>query len=247
MQYNEAMTVAQNAPMPPAIQAEELSKHYNLQPVLKGLSLALADGSLCVLVGSNGAGKTTLLRIIASLVRPDAGFAAIHGAALKGNAALRRQIGYLGHQTLFYSDLNALENLTHYARLYGLDNVADRVHAGIASVDLVNHQHKPVRTYSRGMLQRLAIARALLHDPAILLLDEPYTGLDKDAAQALDQRLRDLHRPGRTLLIAAHHPQRLLAFASQVAWLRDGRIAQLQPVDRLSEAPDLLHYLTEAV
>ena len=247
MQYNEAMTDAENAPAPPAIEVRGLSKRYNLQPVLKDLSLALADGSLCVLVGSNGAGKTTLLRIIASLVRPDAGCAAIHGAALKGNAALRRQIGYLGHQTLFYSDLNAFENLTHYARLYGLDNVADRVHAGIASVDLVNHQHKPVRTYSRGMLQRLAIARALLHDPAILLLDEPYTGLDKDAAQALDQRLRDLHRPGRALLIAAHHPQRLLAFASQVAWLRDGRIAQLQPVDRLSETPDLLHYLTEAV
>jgi heme ABC exporter ATP-binding subunit CcmA len=246
MQYNEAMTVAKNAAAPPTIEVRDLSKHYNLQPVLKNLSLTLADGSLCVLVGSNGAGKTTLLRIVASLVRPDAGFVTIRGAALKGNAALRRQIGYLGHQTLFYSDLNAIENLTHYARLYGLDDVAERVSEGIASVDLVRHQHKPVRTYSRGMLQRLAIARALLHDPAVLLLDEPYTGLDKEAAQALDLRLRDLHRPGRTLLIAAHHPQRLLTFASHVAWLRDGRIAQFQAVDRLSETPELQGYLAEA-
>ncbi len=96
------------------------------------------------------------------------------------------------------------------------------------------------------MLQRLAIARALLHEPSILLLDEPYTGLDKDAAQALDERLRSLRQPGRALLIAAHHPQRLLAFASHVAWLRNGRITDHQPVDQLNETPDLHQYLQEA-
>jgi ABC-type multidrug transport system ATPase subunit len=96
------------------------------------------------------------------------------------------------------------------------------------------------------MLQRLAIARTLLHDPTILLLDEPYTGLDKEAAQVLDAQLRGLHRPDRALLIAAHHPQRLLAFASHVAWLKEGRIAQHQPVDRLDETPDLQNYLAEA-
>ena len=246
MQYNEAMTFPQDLPEPAAIAVQGLSKRYNLQPVLKDLSLEVADGSLCVLVGSNGAGKTTLLRIIASLVRPDAGAVTLRGAALKNNPALRRQIGYLGHQSLFYSDLNAIENLSHYARLYRLGNSQQRVAEAIESVDLVKHQRKPVRTYSRGMLQRLAIARALLHEPSILLLDEPYTGLDKEAAQALDERLRSLRRPGRTLLIAAHHPQRLLGFASHVAWLRDGKIATYQPVDRLSETPDLHQYLQEA-
>lgn len=245
MQYNEAMTFTDHAPKPPAIEVRGLSKKYHLQPVLDGLSLTVADGSLCVLVGANGAGKTTLLRLIASLARPDAGAIALNGMELKGNAALRRQIGYLGHQTLFYSDLNAIENLTHYARLYELDNIPERVAEGIQSVGLVRHQHKPVRTYSRGMLQRLAIARTLLHEPAILLLDEPYTGLDKEAAQALDAQLRDQHRPGRALLIAAHHPQQLLPFASHVAWLKDGRIAACQPVDRLSETPELQHYLAE--
>ena len=246
MQYNEAMTLSQAAPEPAAIAVQGLSKRYNLQPVLKDLTLEVADGSLCVLVGANGAGKTTLLRIVASLVRPDAGTVALHGAALRGNPALRRQIGYLGHQSLFYSDLNALENLTHYARLYRLEDISPRVAEAVDSAGLTQHQHKPVRTYSRGMLQRLAIARALLHDPSILLLDEPYTGLDKDAARALDDRLRSLHHPGRSLLIAAHHPQRLLAFASHVAWLKDGKIAHHQPVDRLSETPDLHHYLEEA-
>lgn len=246
MQYNEAMNPSQAAPEPAAIAVQGLTKRYNLQPVLKDLTLEVADGSLCVLVGANGAGKTTLLRTIASLVRPDAGAVTLHGAALKGNPALRRQIGYLGHQSLFYSDLNAVENLTHYARLYRLDNISVRVAEAVDSAGLTQHQRKPVRTYSRGMLQRLAIARALLHDPSILLLDEPYTGLDKDAARALDERLRSLHNPGRTLLIAAHRPQRLLAFASHVAWLKDGQITHHQPVDRLSETPDLHHYLEEA-
>lgn len=246
MQYNEAMTFDQAPPEPAAIAVQGLSKRYNLQPVLKDLSLEITDGSLCVLVGANGAGKTTLLRIIASLVRPFAGGVTLHGAALKGNPALRRQIGYLGHQSLFYSDLNAIENLSHYARLYQLDDLQTRVSEAIESVGLTKHKHKPVRTYSRGMLQRLAIARALLHNPTILLLDEPYTGLDKDAALALDDRLRNLHRPGRTLLIAAHHPQRLLAFASHVAWLRNGRITHYQPVNKLNETPNLHQYLQEA-
>jgi heme exporter protein A len=246
MQYNQDMTLTDHAPKPSAIDVRGLSKRYNLQAVLNDLSLTIDDGSLCVLVGSNGAGKTTLLRLIASLARPDAGFVAIHGQALRNNAPLRRQIGYLGHQTLFYSDLNAQENLTHYARLYELDNVPERVAEGISSVGLTTHQNKPVRTYSRGMLQRLAIARTLLHDPVILLMDEPYTGLDKEAAQVLDAQLRGLHRPDRALLIAAHHPQRLLAFASHVAWLKEGRIAQHQAVDQLAETPELQHYLAEA-
>lgn len=246
MQYNEAMTSAQDPQKPAAISVQGLSKRYNLQPVLKDLSLEVTDGSLCVLVGANGAGKTTLLRIIASLVRPDDGTVALHGAPLENNPALRRQIGYLGHQSLFYSDLNAIENLSHFARLYRLDERQQRVTEAIESVDLVKHQHKPVRTYSRGMLQRLAIARSLLHDPSILLLDEPYTGLDKEAAQALDERLRALHRPGRALLIAAHDPQRMLSFASHVAWLRDGRITHHQPVGELSATPDLHRYLQEA-
>ena len=233
-------------PNPAGIVIRGLSKKYQFQPVLDDLSLSVEDSDLCILIGANGAGKTTLLRIIASLVRPDAGEVMVGSRLISSDAAARRWIGYLGHQSLFYSDLNAVENLTHYARLYQLDDIPAVVTAAIEAVGLTPHRHKPVRTYSRGMQQRLSIARALLHDPSVLLLDEPYTGLDKEAAAFLDERLRQLHRPGRSILIAAHNPQRLLPIASHIAWLKDGRITQHLPVDRLDEAPDLLNYLQEA-
>ncbi len=222
-----------------------LTKKYNYQPVLDDLSLSIDDGDLCVLVGANGAGKTTLLRIIASLVRPDAGEVIVGDGMIGSGAGTRRQIGYLGHQSMFYSDLNAIENLTHYARLYQLHDIPVEVAGSIEAVGLTPHQHKPVRTYSRGMQQRLSIARALLHNPSVLLLDEPYTGLDKEAAQFLDERLQQLRHLGRAILIAAHRPQRLLPIASHIAWLRDGRIAYHLPVDRLGEVSELQNYLQE--
>ncbi|MCB2213945.1 heme ABC exporter ATP-binding protein CcmA [bacterium] len=234
-----------NAPSSARIEIRGLSKRYQYQPVLDELALTVDGGDLCVLVGANGAGKTTLLRIVASLVRPDAGEVIAGGYTLAHGGFYRRQIGYLGHQSLFYSDLNAVENLTHYARLYHLADVADRVAQSIGSVGLTVHRDKPVRTYSRGMQQRLAIARTLLHDPAVLLLDEPYTGLDPEAAQFLDDRLRQLRAPNRAILIAAHRPQRLLSIASHVAWLREGRIAQHLPVARLGEDLALSAYLKE--
>ncbi len=228
------------------IEIRSLSKQYHYRPVLNGLDLTVNGGELCVLVGANGAGKTTLLRIVASLVRPDAGEVLAGGYTLADGGVYRRQIGYLGHQSMLYSDLNALENLRHYARLHHLADVPGVVARSIESVGLVPHQHRPVRTYSRGMQQRLAIARTLLHRPSVLLLDEPYTGLDPEAARFLDDRLRQLRGPSRAILIAAHRPQRLLSIASHVAWLREGRIAQYLPVARLREDPDLLAYLQEA-
>jgi heme exporter protein A len=231
---------------PTRIVIRGLSKKYHFQPVLDNLSLSIDDGDLCVLVGANGAGKTTLLRIIASLVRPDAGEVIVDNSFIGSNATARRQIGYLGHQSLFYSDLNATENLTHYARLYQLNDIPAEVVRGIDAVGLTPHQHKPVRTYSRGMQQRLSIARTLLHDPAVLLLDEPYTGLDKEAAEFLDKRLRQLRQPGRVILIAAHHPQRMVPFASHIAWLKEGRIAHHLPIEKLGEVPEFQDYLQEA-
>jgi heme exporter protein A len=246
MHYNQTMKNEIKAPASVRSELRGLSKHYHYQPVLDGLDLTVNGGELCVLVGANGAGKTTLLRIVASLVRPDAGEVFAGGYTLAHGGIYRRQIGYLGHQSLFYSDLNAVENLTHYARLYHLGDVPRKVAQSIESVGLAPHRGKPIRTYSRGMQQRLAIARTLLHDPSVLLLDEPYTGLDPEAAQFLDDRLRRLREPDRAILIAAHRPQRLLSIASHVAWLRQGRIAQHLPVARLGEDPALQAYLKEA-
>ena len=224
------------------IEAHQVTKHYHHQPVLNALSLTVDDGQLCILVGANGAGKTTLLRIIASLTRADAGEIVLGEAA---DTLSRRTLGYVGHQPMLYMDLSAAENLRHYARLYNIPDQDAAVEISIRTAGLEHHQDKPVRTLSRGMQQRLSIARALLHKPSILLLDEPYTGLDQDAARFLDETLRSLRRPGQATLLAAHRPQRLLPIASQIAWLKNGKIVQHLPVERLSESPELEDYLQE--
>lgn len=221
-----------------------MTKHFHLQPVLDDLSLVVEDGDFCVLVGANGAGKTTLLRIIASLTRADAGEVILGSTRTPINA--RRAIGYVGHQPMFYLDLSAAENLHHYARIYQIPDEDEAVDLSIHSVGLERSRNNPVRTFSRGMQQRLSIARALLHNPAILLLDEPYTGLDRDAMHFLDEKLRSLHQPGRTILLAAHRAGHLLPLASHIAWLKEGRIAQHLPVEHLSESAELVDYLQEA-
>ena len=223
----------------------DLVKQYHFQSVLDGLSLSLSEGDFCVLVGANGAGKTTLLRILADLVRPNQGEVLIEGFPLKSNPALRQAIGYISHLPMFYEDLTAVENLRHYANLYGLSQPAERISACLQASGLAHFQNQPVRTYSRGMQQRLSIERALLHDPKILLFDEPYTGLDQEAAQSLDLRLQALHTPGRVILVAAHRPQRLISVASHIAWLQNGRITHHLPASQLDSCPELLAYLRE--
>ncbi len=222
-----------------------LVKRYHYHPVLNQLTLEIERGAFCILVGSNGAGKTTLLRILANLSRADEGRIWIGGLLLGTTPLLRQKIGYISHHTLFYQDLSAVENLRHYARLYALQDIDEKIQAVIQSAGLTKAQHQPVRTFSRGMQQRLSIARALLHGPEILLFDEPYTGLDQEAAQALDQKLKALHQAGRTILLAAHRPQRLISIASHVAWLNDGKIIQHNPTSHLADNPDLYRYLQE--
>jgi len=227
------------------IEIRDLVKRFHHQPVLNHLSLTINDGDFCVLVGDNGAGKTTLLRILAGLVRPNHGVVTICGSDPISEHPLRRSIGYVGHHPMFYQDLTALENLMHYARLYQVGNIPRTIAEAIQAVGLTTYDQQPVRTLSRGMQQRLSLARALIHQPSILLFDEPYTGLDQAAAVFLDDTLRGLHTPGRTILLAAHRPQRLLSIASHVAWLKDGVIHRHLPVDRLGEAPELGRYLQE--
>jgi heme exporter protein A len=220
-----------------------LVKHFNHQNVLDHLDMTLHSGNLCVLVGDNGAGKTTLLRILASLVRPDQGKIRLEGLSPHGDTFNRREIGYVGHQSMFYNDLNATENLTHYANLYQISNAQAKISAGIEALELTKYKDNPVRTYSRGMQQRLSIARALLHQPTILLFDEPYTGLDQKAAIFLDDQLKRLHQPGRIILVAAHRPQRMLSFATHIAWLQFGKISHHVHAAQISDSPDLADYI----
>lgn len=227
------------------IEISDLTKRFHYQPVLNHLVLTVLDGECCLVVGDNGAGKTTLLRIIAGLTRPSHGQVTLCGEGSPADPELRRRIGYVGHQPMFYHDLSATENLYHYAQLYNLSNPRPVVLEALDQARLTRYQHQPVRTLSRGMQQRLSLARATLHGPVILLLDEPYTGLDQEAAQDLDSTLRNFCKPGHAILIAAHRPQRLLQITSHIAWLRDGVIHQHIPVGDIDQVPELQKYLQE--
>ncbi|MCA9974857.1 MAG: heme ABC exporter ATP-binding protein CcmA [Anaerolineales bacterium] len=194
--------------------------------VLRGVDLAVAEGEFVTLVGSNGAGKSTLMRIVATLLQPSSGYVQIGGWQLPQYAAkVRRHIGFVSHQSLLYGDLTAAENLDFFARLYRLDNATERVLAALKKVGLFARQRDPVSTFSRGMVQRLTIARATLHEPDVLLLDEPYTGLDQDASLLLDNLLRQEHENGRTILMITHDLTHGLNLCDRTVILSRGKIA----------------------
>ncbi len=210
------------------IEATNVVKVFGMRPVLRGVTLSVARGEFLALFGPNGAGKTTLLRILATLSRATGGKVTIGGCPLPDQAqAARGLIGLVSHQPLLYGDLSAAENLQFYGRMYGLRRAEReaRIEEVLKAVNLRRRAADRVRTFSRGMLQRLGIARAILHDPPVLLLDEPYTGLDQDSAQALDGVLRAVALRGRTILMTTHDIERGLALADQAAILSKGVIA----------------------
>ena len=170
------------------IEVSQLTKSFGPRHALAGVDLHVAPGECVVLCGPNGAGKTTLLRILATLARPTSGDVRIAGLdPAKAGADVRRQIGFLSHRTLLYDDLTAEQNLAFYARMYAIPDAQARIDDLLERVGLTARRHDLVRTYSRGMQQRLAVARAVLHRPALVLLDEPYTGLDPLAADTSDR------------------------------------------------------------
>jgi heme exporter protein A len=209
------------------IEVKSLVKTFGLKPVLRGLNLHLDRGEFVALLGPNGAGKTTLLRILASLARPSLGEVRLDGHRLPGEAAaVRRILGVVSHQPLLYGDLTAEENLRFYARLYGVADSKRRIDEILDTVGLDRRRRDRVREYSRGMQQRLAIGRAVLHDPQILLFDEPHTGLDQEASSMLDGVLRHVAGRGRTVLMTSHDLLRAADLASRIDILSGGVIAR---------------------
>lgn len=206
-----------------AIEARDLTKAFGPVRALRGVSLEVPLGESLVIFGPNGAGKTTLLKILATLMRPTAGTLRLFGADPRADDTLRRLIGVVSHHSYLYGSLTAEENLSFVARLYGLTDSHDRVQALLDAVGLWPRRHDLVRTFSRGMLQRLTIARALVHDPPLLLLDEPYTGLDRSACGVLTQLLDHL-RGERTIVLTTHSIEQGLALADRMAILVDGAI-----------------------
>lgn len=223
------------------IEIKRLVKNYGTNPVLRGVNLTVAEGEFVTLVGPNGAGKSTMLRIVATLLRQTSGEVTVGGWSLPQQASrVRRHIGMVSHQSLLYGDLTAAENLTFYAKLYNLDDIEDRVQRALKTVGLAARQRDPASTFSRGMTQRLTIARATLHEPDILLMDEPYTGLDQEASLLLDDLLLAEQAKGRTILMITHDLVHGLNICNRAVVLARGKIAaeinsqEMDPADFLT-------------
>ncbi len=207
------------------VDARGVVRSFGGRRAVDGVDLCVRPGERVAVVGPNGAGKTTLLRILATLLRPEAGTLTIAGAAIpKQSQAAREHIGYLGHDPMVYLDLTAQQNLELFCDLYGVPDAPERIAAALSRVGLVARTHDPVRTFSRGMAQRLGIARLTLHAPRLLLLDEPYTGLDTQGTRILDELLGGLG--GReAIVVVTHELDRALELAGEVVVMRRGRVA----------------------
>jgi heme exporter protein A len=229
------------------IKVTKLFKRFGPKTVLRGLNFEVEQGEFVALLGPNGAGKTTFLRILASLSRPTLGEVTVAGYHLPGQAsAVRQRLGVVSHQPLLYGDLTAEENLKFYGRMYGVQNLSDRITEVLLLVGLESRRRDLVRTFSRGMQQRLAIGRSVLHDPDVMLFDEPHTGLDQDASTMLDTVLQEVAARGRTVVMTSHDLARTADLATRFDILSRGVITASG--ERDSIGPDhLLSFYREAV
>jgi heme exporter protein A len=234
-------------PAVPVIRVRKLVKRFGLKTVLRGLDFQVEQGEFVALLGPNGAGKTTFLRILSSLSRPSLGEVSIGGYALPGQAAaVRSRLGVVSHLPLLYGDLTAEENLRFYSRMYGIAGENRRVSEVLDLVGLTAHRRDLVRTFSRGMQQRLAIGRSVLHDPDVMLFDEPHTGLDQDASLMLDNVLREVAASGRTVVMTSHDLVRAADLASRYDVISRGVIAG--SVQRKDIPPDgILPFYRQAI
>ena len=217
------MTAAADRAALPVVEARNLSKFFGSRVALDGVSFALAPGRMLALEGPNGAGKTTLLHLLAGLLVPSQGGVTLFGEAA-GSEAARRRLGFLGHSSFLYADFTAEENLHFYARLYGLADGARRAGHWLDYFRLAGAARYRVRAFSQGMRQRLALARALLHDPDLLLLDEPFAGLDEDSIAAVVRLLGDLRGQGRTVVVSTHQTAPIQELAPVRLRLEAGRM-----------------------
>ena len=229
------------------ITVKKLVKRFGLKTILRGLDFEVQPGEFVALLGPNGAGKTTFLRVLASLSRPSLGEVIVAGYRLPHDAAqVRARLGVVSHLPLLYGDLSADENLRFYGRMYNLANLERRITEVLEMVGLEHRRKDLVRTFSRGMQQRLAIGRAVLHDPDVILFDEPYTGLDQDASSMLDSVLKTVAAQGRTVVMTSHDLARADELATRFDVLSRGVIAASATRKQLKKS-NLLTFYKEAL
>jgi heme exporter protein A len=217
------------------VQGRGLEKRFGRSVALRGVDLEVQAGEVLAIVGPNGAGKSTLLRMVAGLVRPSAGTLHVDGLPV-GRPEARGRIGLVGHATFLYPQLTARENLIFAGRLHAVADVEARARVLLEAEGLGEVAERAAGSFSRGMAQRLSIARALMHDPPIVLLDEPFTGLDRRASAGLSERIRALRAGGRALLLVSHDLGQAVALADAALLLGGGRVAQLLRAPALSAA-----------
>jgi heme exporter protein A len=215
----------------PAVRTQALGYLIENRPILRDVSVYIPQGQFTALLGANGAGKSTLLKMLATLTQPTQGRLHLFGIAVnRDSAKVRSRIGLIGHGAMLYRDLTAMDNLIFFGRLYGLPDPAQRAEKLLRFVGLSSRRDDPVKTFSRGMVQRVSIARALMHDPDLLLADEPFSGLDAPSSRVLVELLNNLRAQDKTIMLATHDIDQAFTLADQVIVLRRGRVVIDSPV-----------------
>jgi heme exporter protein A len=210
----------------PIVEATELTREFGPRRAVAGVTFSLAAGECLALFGPNGAGKTTLLRVLAGLLKPTSGSARISGIPLPGGPLARSRVGLISHHTMLYEALSARENVAFSARLYGIHDARASVEDSLRRMSMLERADAPIRSLSRGMQQRVSIARAMVHSPQLVLADEPYSGLDESGARALTAVLQELRSAGTAIIVVTHNLVEGLSLATHVAVMQRGKFAR---------------------
>ena len=227
---------ATSSTVTPIVEAADLTRAFGSRKAVAGVTFSLAPAECLAVFGPNGAGKTTLLRLLAGLLKPSSGSARLAGIPLPGGTLARSRVGLISHHTMLYEALSARENVSFAARLYGIRDPRMRVDDALSRMSMLERADAPVRLLSRGMQQRVSIARAMVHSPQVILADEPYSGLDDSGARALTALLKELRSAGTAIIIVTHNLAEGLSLATHAAVMQRGKFVRYEPRDRIDAA-----------